>query len=325
MRHFPLWSFLLTLSLGWLSCEPSPQKSGSAPAAAPTYVDYGAPLPLWPEGVPDCPIDSPYRVVMDPEIGRRTLAVQTPTIEVFLPAHYRATGQAVLICPGGGYYLQAYDWEGTELAKWLNQQGIAAFVLQYRLPAWTEPPCSEHVAWDDATRAMRLIRHRAKAFRIDPDQLGVMGFSAGGHLASTLSTHFDPGQPIAPDPIERQSSRPAFSVLVYPVISGDSTIYHGGSFEHLLGPAPDSAKVAYFSSDQQVTAQTPPTFLLHAADDASVPVENSLRYFQALQRHGVPAALHVFPTGGHGFALGEDHELLADWVDLLADWLAHLP
>lgn len=278
-------------------------------------------IPLWADGVPNCPVESPYQEVPDERIGIKTLSVQDPTIEVYLPPAYRANGAAVLICPGGGYYLQAYDWEGTEFAKWFNRKGIAAFVLKYRLPHWTKPPCSEHIALDDASRAMRLIRSKAEGFNIDPDRLGVMGFSAGGHLASTLSTHFDAGDQEASDPIAQQSSRPDFSVLVYAVISGDSSIYHGGSFKNLLGEDPDPATVDYYSGEKQVTAETPPAILIHAADDKGVPFENSLVYFQALQQHGIKSALHIYAEGGHGFALAEDRPHLSGWIELVSGWI----
>lgn len=280
-------------------------------------------IPLWPEGVPDCPVDSMYREEMR-DIGRVTMAVQKPTIEVYLPAPYRANGQAVLICPGGGYYLQAYDWEGTEFAKWFNQQGIAAFVLKYRLPYWSGEGCRDHVALDDAQQAMRLIRSRADGWDIDVDQVGVMGFSAGGHLAATLSTHYTAGDPAGGSDLQDQSSRPDFSILIYPVISGDTSVYHGGSFRNLLGDNASEESIRFYSNDEQVTADTPPAFLLHAADDSAVPFQNSIRYFEACQRHGVSAELHILPSGGHGFAMADGHPSLDGWVELLRTWMATL-
>ncbi len=278
-------------------------------------------IKLWPEGVPNCPVDSAYRVTILEERGRKTLAVQEPEIEGFLPPAYRANGTAVLICPGGGYYLQAYDWEGTEVAKWFNRRGVAAFVLKYRLPHWSGRGCSDHIALDDATRAMRLIRSRASEFNVDPERVGVMGFSAGGHLASTLSTHYDRGTRGATNRIDQQASRPDFSILIYPVITGDTAFSHRGSFRNLLKEDPPPSKVEYYSSELQVDADTPPTFLLHAFDDKSVPPENSIRYFQALQREGVPAALHIFSEGGHGFSMAEGNDYLNPWLDLLDGWM----
>lgn len=274
---------------------------------------------IWPDGVPDCPVDSTYREFVREGSGRRTLAVQDPTIEVFLPADYRANGSAVLICPGGGYYLQAYDWEGVEFAKWFNRMGIAAFVLKYRLPHWSPVGCKEHVALDDAKQAMRYIRAHAKEFNIDPAKLGVMGFSAGGHLASSLSTRYDMGT--GNDEFTKQSSRPDFSILVYPVISSDTSIYHGGSFKNLLGENPNSAQLEEASSEKQVDENTPPTFLMHAYDDKGVVPDNSIVYFQALRKHGVPAALHIYPSGGHGFALAEQDPYLSGWIKQLEGWL----
>lgn len=273
-------------------------------------------LSLYPDGVPDCPVDSFYRVEMDENIGRKTLAVQHPELEVFMPPAYRANGQAVLIFPGGGYYLQAYDWEGTEIAKWLNRRGIAAYVLKYRLPYWSGEGCRDHVALDDAKRAMEIIRTEAmrEGSQIDPTQIGVMGFSAGGHLASSLGTHFEGAG-------KGTSVRPDFMVLVYPVISSDTAIYHGGSFRNLLGEDPDEELLRYYSTELQVSKETPPTFLVHAADDEAVVAANSIRFFEALMAHSVPAELHIYPHGGHGFALAEEDEVLSGWLDLLADWL----
>lgn len=273
-------------------------------------------IPLYPDGIPDCPVDSVYRIEMDDKIGRKTFAVQHPELEVFMPIPYLASGQAVLICPGGGYYLQAYDWEGTEIAKWLNRRGIAAYVLKYRLPYWSGEGCRDHVALDDAKRAMEIIRTEAmkEESTIDPEQIGVMGFSAGGHLASTLGTHFQ-------DDERGISIRPDFMVLVYPVISSDKAIYYEGSFKNLLGDTPEAELLRYYSSELQVTEHTPPTFLVHAADDRAVPAANSIRFFEALLAHKVTAELHIYPVGGHGFALAEEEEVLSGWPDLLADWL----
>lgn len=273
-------------------------------------------IPLYPDGVPDCRVDSVYRVEIDKNIGRKMLSVQEPELEVFFPPAYRANGQAVLIFPGGGYYLQAYDWEGTEFAKWLNRRGIAAYVLKYRLPHWSGEGCRDHVALDDAKRAMEIIRTEAmqEGSVVDPSQIGIMGFSAGGHLASSLGTHFE-------DEAREISVRPDFMVLVYPVISSDTAISHAGSFRNLLGEHPDADLLRYYASELQVTEQTPPTFLVHAADDEVVPAANSIRFFEALLAQSVAAELHIYPTGGHGFALAEEEEILCGWLNLLADWL----
>ncbi len=285
------------------------------------FAQQGIITPLWPNGVPNCKVESPYREEMDSLRGRKTLSVQEPTIEAYFPAPYMANGAAVIIFPGGGYYLQAYDWEGTSFAKWFNTKGIAAFVVKYRLPHWSGEGCREHVALDDATQAMWLIRSQAASYHLDPNRIGVMGFSAGGHLASTLSTHFDNGNPKAKDLVAQTSSRPDFQILGYPVISGDTSFSHAGSFRNLLGENPDPEKVRYFSNELQVTPQTPPAFLVHAFDDKGVPVENSIRYVQALRQNDVSATLLIYPSGGHGFAFGTQDAYLAGWTDQLIGWM----
>ncbi len=251
--------------------------------------------------------------------------VQTPAVEVRLPARGNATGRAVVVCPGGGYGGLAYDWEGTDMAGWLNGHGIAAIILKYRLPAdgdvarqkWLVPLL-------DAQRAIRLTRAHAAEWKIDPAKVGLMGFSAGGHLAATAGTHFDAGDPAAPDPVDRLSSRPDFLILVYPVISMQPAVTHGGSRQNLLGPNPPAELVDRYSNELQVTTATPPTFLVHAEDDELVPVRNSLLFYDALLAHRVPAELHVYPHGGHGFSLALNKGRLQDWTQLCARWLAEL-
>jgi acetyl esterase/lipase len=252
--------------------------------------------------------------------------VQNPAIEVRLPARGNATGQAVVVCPGGGYGGLAYDWEGTDFAAWLNSHGIAAIVLSYRLPVDGDVA---HEKWrvplDDAQRAIRLTRARAGEWGINPAKVGIMGFSAGGHLASTAGTHFDAGQPDAADPVERISSRPDFMILVYPVISMMKETTHGGSRANLLGENPPDELVRRYSNELQVTSQTPPTFLVHAGDDGAVPVNNSLLFYQSLVAHHVPAELHLYPYGGHGFSFALRRGRLENWSQLCARWLAELP
>lgn len=250
--------------------------------------------------------------------------VQTPDIAVFLPPKRNATGEAVVICPGGGYAGLAYDWEGVEVAKWLNTKGIAGIVLKYRLPL-SKSNLTPHLSpLLDAKRAMRLVRANAVQWNIQAGKIGVMGFSAGGHLASTLLTHFDEGNRDAPDSVERWSSRPDFGVLVYPVISMSKPIMHAGSRNNLIGEHPDTGLATLYSNELQVTKETPPTFLIHAMDDNAVPVENSLLFFQAMKDKGVPGALHVFPSGGHGFGLGIGKGLAESWTTLCADWIKRL-
>ncbi|RYF83870.1 MAG: alpha/beta hydrolase, partial [Chitinophagaceae bacterium] len=233
-------------------------------------------LALWPAGkVPNYQKTS-EREVWDSTDIVRVSYVQTPTMTVFLPAKKSATGQAVVICPGGSYARLAYNWEGEDVAKLLNAKGITAIVLKYRLPN-SKSNITPHLSpLLDAKRAIRLVRANAAKWNISKDRVGIIGFSAGGHLASTLATHFDAGDGTATDSVEQQSSRPDFAVLVYPVISMSKPIMHIGSRNNLIGTTPDSSLAKLYSNELQVTKQTPPTFLVHATDDKTVPVENSL-------------------------------------------------
>jgi acetyl esterase/lipase len=224
---------------------------------------------------------------------------------------------AVIVAPGGGYRSLSMIKEGREPAVYLNALGIAAFVLKYRLgPRYHHP-----VQLGDAQRAIRLVRARAREWGLAPDRIGIFGFSAGGHLASTVSTRFDAGRADAPDPIERASSRPDFAVLAYPVISLVEPWTHQGSKTNLLGDAPDPALARSLSTDTQVTATTPPTFIYQTNADVSVPAENSAAYFLALRKAGVPAEFHVFKDGPHGTGLGQQDRALSEWPRLLANWL----
>lgn len=217
----------------------------------------------------------------------------------------RPNGAAVLICPGGGYVNLAMDHEGRQVAEWFNSFGVTAFVLKYRLgPRYRHPAMLE-----DARRAMRVIRERAEEFGIDPARVGVMGFSAGGHLASTLSNHF------------REGERPDFAILCYPVISFTTRYTHSGSMRFLLGDPPDPALVWELSNELRVTSQTPPTFLFHTNADTSVPPENSVVYYLALRRAGVPAELHIYQEGRHGVGLAPKDPVLSTWPGRLKDWL----
>jgi len=248
----------------------------------------------------------------------------SPDIAIYLPPKRNATGQAVIICPGGGYSILAYEWEGTEFAKLFNAKGIAAFVLKYRLP---DPKSStvQHLSpLLDAKRAMRLVRANAAKWNIQKDRIGIMGFSAGGHLASTLLTQFDEGDKTSKDSIEQQSSRPDFGVLAYPVISMSKPIMHKGSRDRLIGKDANAELSAKYSSELNVKKETPPTFLVHAMDDTSVPVENSLLFFQAMKDKGVSGELHVYPHGGHGFGLALGKGTLENWTTLCIDWMRSL-
>lgn len=289
--------------------------------AAP-YTSQAQPieLPLW-DGTP------PLQIEMDLEEERvrdgilRISNVQIPALEVYLPDRSIATGKAVLIFPGGGYTILAYEWEGTEFAKWLQSHGIAGIVVKYRLPLSESLTDSKEVPLLDAQRAIRLTRHHAEEWGLDPAQIGVMGFSAGGHLASTLSTQYDHQIARETDRVDTLSARPDFSVLGYPVISFRDVSAHSGSRKNLLGEDAPEELVDRFSSELNVTADTPPTFLVHGQYDEVVPVENSFLYFNALHRHGVPVSLHVYPVDGHGFAFGTGRGTVEGWTTILLEWL----
>lgn len=250
--------------------------------------------------------------------------VQTPTLEVFLPSKRNANGMAVLICPGGGYSGVAYDWEGTDYAKWFNSQGIAAFVLKYRMPQ-AESVLSSHLApIQDAQKAMRYIRFNATKFNINKNNVGVIGSSAGGHLASTLGTHLNTSYYQPKDRIDNELTRPDFMMLIYPVISMKKEVTHKGSRRNLLGELPIEKLVLQFSNELQVTENTPPTFILHSGDDKGVPVENSIRMYKALVKNNVKATMHIFPNGGHGYSLGKNKKNTPDWTELAENWLQSL-
>jgi acetyl esterase/lipase len=242
--------------------------------------------------------------------------IDKPTLTPYPAPAGRGVGTAVVVCPGGGYLHLAMDHEGDQVARWLNSLGVAAFVLKYRLgPKYHHP-----VELGDAQRAIRTVRARAEQYRISPDRVGIMGFSAGGHLASTAGTHFDAGNPSAPDPIDRVGSRPDFLILGYPVISF-GPFAHKGSLHALLGDNPDPKLAESLSNELQVTAQTPPTFLFHTTEDRTVPVENSVLFYMALRKAGVPAEMHIYEKGPHGVGLAPTDEALSSWPGRLADWL----
>jgi acetyl esterase/lipase len=239
-----------------------------------------------------------------------------PTLTIYLPDSAKAAGFGVVVCPGGGYQMLAMDHEGRQVAQWLNGLGIAAFVLKYRLgPRYHHP-----VEMQDGQRAMRFVRFHAQDYGIAADRIGVWGFSAGGHLASTLGTHFDRGNPDAADPIERVSCRPDFMILAYPVISFAAPYVHKGSMHNLLGDNPGPQVVQSLSNELQVTTETPPTFLFATGSDEAVPVENSVLFYEALRRNHVAAELHIFERGPHGVGLAPKDPALSVWPTLLANW-----
>jgi acetyl esterase/lipase len=257
---------------------------------------------LWPAGAPGA--------VGDEDSDK-------PAIAVWLPPAEKATGAAVVVCPGGGYGHLAMGHEGREVAQWLNSFGVAAFVLRYRIAPRYHHPTPLH----DVQRAIRMVRARAAEWKLDPQKVGVMGFSAGGHLASTAGTHFDRGQPQAAATIDRASSRPDFMILVYPVISFTTEYAHAGSRRNLLGTDPDPKLVEGLSNERQVTRDTPPTFLMHTTGDRGVPPENSILFYLALRKAGVPAELHIYEKGEHGFGLAANDPVLATWPKRCEDWL----
>ncbi len=280
-------------------------------------------LELWPGGIPNSQSSSEKEIRDSGDI-LWIRKVQKPAVDVFLPVKQTATGQAVLICPGGGYEGLAYDWEGTQIAKWLNTKGIAGIVLKYRLPSSASVKTSYEAPLQDAKRAIRLIRSHADEWNIDKNKVGVMGFSAGGHLASTLGTHFNAEETVPLDSLRSINARPDFMILVYPVITMKKEFTHMGSRNSLLGENPSEDLIKEFSNEEQVQIDSPPTFLVHATDDDVVPVENSLQFYHALVDHKVDAEMHVYPEGGHGFALSIDKGYLQSWTDRLADWLLRL-
>ncbi|MBN1393468.1 MAG: alpha/beta hydrolase [Pirellulales bacterium] len=274
--------------------------AGTARAAEPT-VEL-----LWPQGAPGATGNAP---------------ADKPTLTVFLPENVERPTAAVVICPGGGYANLAADHEGRQIAGWLNSFGVAGFVLEYRHAGrgYRHP-----APMQDAQRAIRAVRAGAKRWNVDPTRIGVMGFSAGGHLASTAATHFDGGDPTADDPIERVGCRPDFLVLCYPVIIMGEAQTHRGSQKNLLGDKPDPALAWNLSNEKQVAPQTPPTFIFTTDEDKSVDPEHSLRFYLALHRAGVPAELHIYRSGRHGLGLAADVPGTSTWPERLKDWMRGL-
>lgn len=240
-----------------------------------------------------------------------------PSLTIYPADPATAVGTGVVVCPGGGYGALAMDHEGKQIAEYLNKLGVTAFVLKYRLgPRYHHP-----APLDDAQRAIRIVRSRAAEFKVAPDRIGIWGFSAGGHLASTTGTHFDAGKTDASDRIARASSRPDFMILAYPVISFTTDYVHKGSRRNLLGETPDPSLVELLSNEKQVTPQTPPTFLFHTDEDTGVPPENSVLFYLALRRAKVPAEMHIYQKGRHGVGLAPADPVLSSWGGRLADWL----
>lgn len=279
-------------------------------------------IPLWAGEIPNQNASEENETIVDNDI-LWIENVQEPTLEVFLPVKKNATKQGVIICPGGGYQGLAYDWEGTDIAKWLNSLGIAAFVVKYRLPVSKSLTTAHEVPLMDAKRAMRIVRNNAEKWNLSQDKIGVMGFSAGGHLASTLATKYEPEEN-PKDAIDRLSARPDFLVLIYPVITMNEAHTHMGSRNNLIGKNPEKELAEMYSNELHVDAKTPPTFLVHSSDDEAVPVNNSILFYQALQREKVPSEMHIYPFGGHGYSLALDKGYLSTWTQSLAYWFKYI-
>lgn len=243
--------------------------------------------------------------------------IDKPTLTVYLPKGENATKTGVVVAPGGGYQHLSMTYEGEDVALWLNARGVAAFVLKYRLgPRYHYP-----VELEDAQRAIRTVRAHAAEYGVAEDHVGMWGFSAGGHLTATTGTHFDAGNADATDAVDRMGSRPDFLILAYPVITMQGPDAHAASREHLLGDDPDPALMASLSAETQVTKDTPPTFLFATTDDKTVPVMNSVMFYSALVKAGVPAEMHLFQHGAHGSGLAPTNPRLSAWPNLLIKWM----
>lgn len=275
-------------------------------------------IPLYKNKIPNS-IPGPNQEKIDTSSSdniTRISNVSEPTLTVFLPS--KGNGTAVIICPGGGYGILAVSHEGYDVAAELNKAGIAAFVLKYRLPSDKTMEYKEIGPLQDAQQAVKLVRESAQEWKIDPKRIGIAGFSAGGHLASTAGTHFN--TPL----IENKANtnlRPDFMILLYPVISFTDSMAHQGTLNNLLGPSPSQEKIKFYSNELQVTEQTPPAFLVHSSDDSTVKVGNSISFYQALQTNGIPAEMHIYQKGGHGYGL--KNPTTPDlWMKRCINWMA---
>ena len=277
-------------------------------------------LKVWPKGVPGSIRNDTYseKVTESNGIPSRYEKVTDPSLTVFLPSADKATGTAVIICPGGGYGGLAFDHEGYAIARWLNDNGIAGIILKYRLPSDLIMKDKSAGPLQDAQEALRIIRRNNEHWKIDPHKIGVIGFSAGGHLASTLSTHF--AEKVYENS-DTTSARPDFSLLIYPVISFDASFTHMGSRKNLIGDNPSKDAIDHFSNELQITDKTPPAFLVHSSDDKAVPVKNSIVYYEGLIKNKITAEMHVFQKGGHGYGLSVDNGTQASWPDLCIRWM----
>lgn len=287
--------------------------------AAKSFAQTHQEMPLYKNGVPNS-IAAPNRENLTfRDNVLRFAKVSVPSLTMFKPV--QPNGRAVIICPGGSYSILAFDKEGTRVAEEMNKWGVTAFVLKYRLPDDTTMVDRSVAPLQDAQQAIRLVRSNAKPWGINANQIGIMGFSAGGHLAASATTHFDYKADAANT--DTTSARPDFSILIYPVISFDSAITHKGSRNNLIGAKATAEKTIFFSNELQVTKNTPPTFLVQAGDDGTVPVENSIRFYQACIKNKVLVEMHLYPRGGHGF--GMNNKTTDDnWLERLKNWMNRL-
>jgi len=276
-------------------------------------------IPLYPDSIPNSkPGPNKEKSEISPEDHILIISdVSIPTMTIFLPAKNLANGAAVIIYPGGGYHIVAAGHEGYDVAKEFNKQGIAAFVVKYRIPSDETMIRKEIGPLQDAQRAIELVRQNAKKWNIDSRRVGIMGFSAGGHLASTAGTHYEHEYISNKNHI---NLRPDFMILVYPVISFTDSIGHMGSRDNLLGKSPTPEKIIEYSNDLQVNTKTPPTYLVHAKDDDAVPVQNSIHFYEALRKNNVKAEIFLYDHGGHGFGLNNPTSQVK-WIDLVIQWM----
>ncbi len=308
-NNLPIQALLRAVLILFVACLPALQAACQLPI-----------IELWQGEIPGEIRDVDYRERTDTLEGNRIRIsrVTAPTLTPYPAPADKATGTAVIICPGGSYGRLAMDHEGWEVAEWFNEHGISAFVLKYRLPSDAIMEGKSVGPLQDAQEAIRVVRRNARAWNIDPARIGIMGFSAGGHLASTLSTHYD--EPVY-IPSEPGSARPDFALLIYPVISMQQAATHGESRKNLLGEDPPAELVNHFSNERMVDGETPPAFLVHSADDKAVPVLNSIAYLQALQAEGIPAELHIYQEGGHGYGLAPAGGTESGWPEACLAWL----
>lgn len=269
-------------------------------------------IPLWPEGVPGAKGSAGDEQTVDTRVSN----VHVPTLTPYPAPADHATGAAIVICPGGGYGRLAWGHEGIDVARRLNAMGVSAFILKYRMVEYGHP-----APLRDALRAIRMLRSRAAEFSIAPDRIGILGFSAGGHLAASAATLFDSPDGKTGAPLDAVSARPDFAVLIYPVITMKDPFAHAGSRRNLLGANPSADEIDRLSPELRVTKNTPPAFLVHTGEDKAVPLENSIMFYQALRAAGVSAELHLYEKGAHGFGLGQEPLRAAEWPERLEKWM----